>query len=293
MDSGTPNLHSLVDSAQQAISRATGRSGYELPYAVPDRRANPRVESLDRLRAGLFVLAAVLFTATAWAFTPSFSGQLLDTGRVQAFALPFLGACLIASSLFALLPHQLSARRQRAVSVCAAAAAATLGCALTLAAGFLPWSAAVLALASCAASLYGVRQLNSHTARTTLERLCTDAPLSLMAGFGLVFTAQLGFAAAGWTEARFAPAALLVVLLLSVGGSVAAHSERGRHAFALGLATPLAAMAVLQRLHGSGPWWLSAVTVLGAVCVVVAAENRRHQLSHAEHLAARGKPLHF
>ena len=294
-DSDRQRLQSLVDSAQHAIAQKASASTLELPYTPPDHRPSPEIETLDWLRAGIFALAAALLMVTVLAFTSNGTwrpaADLLSVSRIQSYAWPVISIFLLLSSLFALLPQQVSTRRQRAVSIYPSIMAATMGCALTFSASFLPWAAVVLAAISCIAGFLGIRELNRHTARNTLERLLTDAPLSLCTGFSLVFTAQLFFAAAEWNGQTHAAKALLALLALAVMASVAAHSERGRHALALGFVAGTLAVALAQWLDGAGPWWLSIASVLCGLVVVVAAENRRHQITHAEHRIARGMPV--
>lgn len=289
------DLQSLVDSAHQAMTRRAPMSPLQLPYAAPDYRANPPVERLDWLRAGLLLLSCVLLALTVLAFSLTGAAradtEVFSVAGIQRYAWPLISLYLLASAIFALLRHQVPARRQRAVGIYTCVMAATLGCALTLAASFLPWPAALLASVGCVAGLLGIRELNRHTARNNVERLLTDAPLGLCTGFSLVFTAQLYFAAAGWIGAEHSPKALVAVVLLSVLASVAAHSERGRHALALGFIAAAVGVAVPQWLADQVPWWLPVATVLSALMVLLAAENRRHQLTHAEHRAARGMPV--
>ncbi|MGO2481398.1 hypothetical protein, partial [Glutamicibacter ardleyensis] len=79
----TENLRSLVDSAQQAIAAASQKQSLQLPYAAPDRRPNPAVETFDKVRSGLFGLAAVLLLITSLnaALDTSFGSRtnILDT----------------------------------------------------------------------------------------------------------------------------------------------------------------------------------------------------------------------
>ncbi|WP_313813878.1 hypothetical protein [Glutamicibacter sp.] len=291
----TPQLHSLVASAQRAIAEASYRRTFDLPYAAPDRRANPEVESTDKLRAGLFILAAALLLLTSLSVSTSrqTAAGLLDVGLVQWLIWPLISIALLLSACFSALSHQLSSRRQRAVSIYTLSSTALMACALTLASGFLGWAAAVVATLSLVLSLNGVRTLNQFTARNHLERLATDMPLSFFAGFSLVYTLQLWFAAAGFNGGGHS----LFVTLLSVGiagiAVVLAHSERGRHAFASGFGVAMIAAAVQGWKSESTPLWVCAIWAFLAVVVFICAENRRFQISHAEHRALAGKELDF
>lgn len=290
-------LRTLVGSAQRAITESARRPAFELPYTPPDLRPNPAVEPFDKARAGLFALSGMLLLATSLAFGTGMDGRsqasLLDTGLVHAVIWPVIGITLIGSAVFSALPAQLSSRRQRASGIYALSAAALMACALTLASGFLPWTAASVSGAATGIALYGVHQLNRHTARNRAERIATDLPLGFFAGFALVYTLQLVFAAAGWNGQGHALAVSLVAVAAAVPAAVFAHSERGRHAFASGFGLAMAAAAVQGWLRSATPLWVCMLWVFLAVVVFVCAENRRFQVSHAEHRVQAGRTLDF
>lgn len=294
-DSERQHLHLLAASTRPDVDAKNQPNSVQLPYTAPDHRPSPPTEALDWVRAGLFNLAALLLVVTVLAFSRSTgdraSDQLLSVSPVLEFIWPCISFFLLGASLFALFPHQLSARRQRAVSIYPSIMAATLGCALTLAASFMPWAAFSMCAIGCLAGLLGIRELNRHTARTPVERLLSDAPVSLCTGFTLIFTVQLLFAAAQWNDPKHAFKALSALLIVSIIAAVAAHSERGRHALALGFVIGALTVAVTLWNNVAGPWWLSVVSVLCGLIVVLAAENRRHQITHAEHRAAQGLPV--
>ncbi|NAZ15912.1 hypothetical protein GT020_07505 [Glutamicibacter soli] len=290
-------LRTLVGSAQRAIAESARRPAFELPYTAPDLRPNPAVEVFDKVRAGLFALSGVLLLATSLAFGAGMDARsqasLLDTGLVHAVIWPVIGIALIASAAFSALPAQLSSRRQRAAGIHALSAAALMSCALTLASGFLPWTAAAVSAAAAGIALYGVHQLNLNTARNRTERIATDMPLGFFAGFALVYTLQLVSAAAGWNEPGHALAVSLVAVAAAVPAAVFAHSERGRHAFASGFGLALAAAAAQGWMLGATPLWACVLWVFLAIVVFVCAENRRFQISHAEHRVQAGRTLDF
>ena len=293
----SPQLRSLVEEAQQAIAAAAARKTLPLPYAAPDRRPNPAVETSDRIRAGAFGFAAALLLACALLFGGGFHGRVLDnpldTGAFAGFAWPAVGVALLASAVFSALPHQLSSRRQRAATPWALLAAALYSCAMALSAGFLPLPAALVATAASVLALAGVSRLNAQTARNQLERWGTDAPLSLMAGLGLVFSLQLWCAAAGWNFTENRAAVLIGAGIMALAAAVFAHSERGRHALATGFGLALLAAGIHGWLAASLPLWGSATWAGLALLVVLCAENRRYQITHAEHRLQRGEELDF
>lgn len=293
----SPQLGSLVASAQRAIAEASYRRTFDLPYAAPDRRPNPEVELGDKIRASLFAAAAALLLVTSLAFSTSGAGRigssLLDVGVVHWIIWPLIAFALLLSAGYSALGHQLSSRRQRAVSVYTLSATALMACALTLASGFLGWAAAAVSTGALLFALLGVRTLNRFTARNHIERVATDMPLSFFAGFCLVYTLQLWFAAAGWIGAEHALPVILLTLAVSVIAAVLAHSERGRHAFASGFGAAMITAAVQGWRTESTPLWICSIWGFLAVVVFICAENRRFQISHAEHRALAGRELDF
>ncbi len=293
----TPQLDSLVASARSAMAAAGEQSTFELPYAAPDHRPNPAVEPFDKVRGYLLGASGLLLLLTTLASSSGLHGRaqasLLDTSLVHSVLWPAIAIALILGAAFSLRRDQLSARRQRIISIYAIPATALMACAITLASGFLAISATILATIASLLSLYGVLQLNRNTARTRLERWATDAPISFLAGSSLVYTLQLWFAAAGWNDGGHGIHAALVTAGVAVLAAAVAHSERGRHAFASGFGICMIAAAIQGWLNGSAPLWVCAIWIFMALLVFLMAENRRFQISHAEHRAQRGKPIEF
>lgn len=293
----TPQLDSLVASAQSAIASASERASFELPYAAPDHRPNPAVEPFDKIRGYLLGASGLLLLLTTVALSSGLHGRaqssLLDTSLVHSVVWPAIAIALILSAAFSLRSDQLSARRQRIISIYSIPATALMACAITLASGFLPVSAAILATIASLLGLYGVLQLNKNTARTRLERWATDAPVSFFAGASMVYALQLWFAAAGWHDGGHGIQAALVTAGISIVAGAFAHSERGRHALASGFGICMIAAAIQGWLNDSAPLWVCAVWIFMALLVFLMAENRRFQISHAEHRAQRGKTVEF
>ncbi|MGP9781939.1 hypothetical protein CQ017_09160 [Arthrobacter sp. MYb224] len=288
----TENLRSLVDSAQEAIAEASQKQSLQLPYAAPDRRPNPAVENFDKVRAALFALAGVLLLVTslntALDTSSSTQGGLLDTSPVLAFVWPAIAITMIASAGYSVLPHQLSSRRQRAITVYGLSAVALMACALTFTAGFLLWPGALLATLATGFGLYGMFQMNRHTARNHLERIATDLPVSFFTGFSLTFTLQLWFSAAGWNRPEHLLAISIVTVLATLLAAGFAQTERGRHALATGYGFGMFAAAYQAWRQESAPLWFAALLVFMAIIVFICAESRRFQISHAEHRNQRG-----
>lgn len=289
----TPNLRSLVESAQQAIAAASVRETFELPYMAPDRRPNPPVELFDKVRAGLFAVAGVLLLVTALGFSLNINGRahtsLVDTSLVLSIIFPIVAIALIASAGFSALPHQLSSRRQRAITVFGLTGAAIMACALTLAAGFLLWPAAIISAVATIVCLYAIWQMNAYTARNQLERIATDVPISLLAGISLVYSLQLWFVAAGWDHPEHALQVSIATALVTVLAAAFAHTERGRHAFASGYGITMIAAAIQGWRQESTPLWVALLLIFMALIVFICAENRRFQVNHSEHRAQRSQ----
>lgn len=288
----TENLRSLVDSAQQAIATASQKQSLQLPYAAPDRRPNPAVETFDKVRAALFAVAGILLLLSSLnvAMDTSFSAQtnVLDTSLVISLIWPAIAVLMIASAIYSVLPHQLSSRRQRAVSVYAASAVALMACALTFAAGFLLWPGAILSTIATCLGLYAMVQMNRHTARNHLERIATDLPVSLLSGFSLVFTLHLWLSAASWNNAEHLLMISVLIVLVTLLAAVFAQTERGRHALATGYGVGMCSAAFGSWRQESAPLWFAALLVFMAMIVFICAEARRFHISHAEHRLQRG-----
>lgn len=293
----TPQLRSLVDSAQRAIADAANKKTFDLPYAAPDHRPNPVVETLDKIRVGVFGVTGLLLLLTSLLLSSGSSGRFqasyLDTSVVHSYIWPIIAASFIGSAIFSAMPQQLAARRQRAVMFYSTSAVALMACALSFASGFLTMVGAVLATCSTLLALYAVQVLNRMTARNYAERLGTDIPLSFFAGFSMVYSLQLWFAALGWVDADHALKVSLAAVAVSIVAAVIAHSERGRHSLATGFGIGMIASAVQGWWLASTSLWVSILWAFLAIIVFICAENRRFQISHAEHRAQSGRELDF
>ncbi|GAB3620906.1 hypothetical protein GCM10027417_21670 [Glutamicibacter endophyticus] len=290
------NLAELVEQARDAILAGRPRA-VPLPYAAPDRRANPAPEPVDTYRQATAVGAALLLLITVLAFGPQAQqrtgSDLLNDATIQPWLLVLLAVAALAHAGFGWLSAQRSARRQRAATPYAIATWALFAVALTFAAAFLPLPATGFALCATISALLAIRQLNRHTARSWNERVLCDAPLGLAAGYLLFLTAQWILPILPEPLSENAWAALGLIFLATLVATSMAHSERGRHSVALGFTLPLLLAAVMVFLDHSAGWWLGLGYGLLAIVVALSAENRRYQINHAEHRALRGEELDF
>lgn len=293
----TPPIDSLMEPGQLATPATSAEHDFVLPYPAPDDRPNPEVEPFDKIRGYLLAAAALLLLITSLVFSSSMDGRdrisLLDSSIVPAILWPFTSVFLLASAAFSLSPGQLSARRQRVISIFAISSSAMAACAITLAAGFLQTAAAVLATLASLLALVGVHQLNRLTARNKKEHWFTDAPLSFLAGFSMAYTLHLWLAVAGWNETSHNLQVALVAVAVSLLAAGYAHTERGRHALASGFGIAMIAAAINGWLRDATGLWVAAICILMSLLVFLMAENRRFRISHAEHRAQRGKPVDF
>ena len=294
--SGT-QLKLLVESARNAMAEQAARNSFEPPYRLPDRRPNPAAETLDWVRCVLLAVVGLLLLVTSIVCGSGLGARsetnLLDTVLVHSIFWPVIGIALILCAGFGILPHQLASRRQRAVMLYPIIAGSLMSCALCLAAGFLALPAAIVATLATLAGLFAVSTLNRHTARNQLERMATDVPISFFTGFSLLYTTDLWFAALGWVSLEHAVAITVVTVIVAIVAAVYAHSERGRHAFASGFSLALIAAAIHGYLEAANTLWVCALWVFLAIVVVICAENRRVQITHAEHRVRAGKQLDF
>jgi hypothetical protein len=143
--------------------------------------------------------------------------------------------------------------------------------------------------------LLTVRELNRRTARSTLERMFSDAPIGLMTGFFLVVTAASGAELLTSWNASMVPVAVASVIVLALGyvATSLSMTERGRIIMASGFAWGMFWLLV-PRLLGPNPSIVIAILAgMAGFVVLLATENRRYQIHHAEHRAARGKSTEF
>lgn len=292
-------LEAEVAAARSAI-QASSTPVYVAPYELPSTAPNPPEDTADRLRRIVVSLAALIVPAISWQWigfkatdggVPE--GYLLTPAAEAHWIWPVIFSGFIAFALYQWFPSQRSAPRQRAVGYPAAAALLLGACWLWSShAGFgLP--ALAIAVATTAVLYHALRRLNSLTARTRRERAFTDAPVALFLGWMLALTpATIAEPIGEWGPV---PEILAVVVLLALMCVAAAWAmtERGRMMLALGFGWGMSWVVMARLLGSSQSVWVALAAGFAAFVVLVAAENRRYQINHAEHRAARGQRTTF
>lgn len=288
-----------VESARSAIM-ASKQPIYTAPYELPSTAPNPPAHSSDRVRQVLVTLVAVLLPILSWPwvyFDPfdaagnplAPASSLLSPALEAQLIWPVLFLGFISFGVFQWLPSQHSAPRQRAVGYLAAAAMVLGGGWLWAAHSGFGLPAALFALAAAAVLHLALRRLNRLTARTAPERVFTDAPLTGFLGWMLVLAPASVAALVGGNDHIAQLLYVLIVVALVYLATTWAMSERGRVALALGFGWGMF-WVVIARLLGANPSvWVALVAGAGVFVVLVAMENRRYQIQHAEHRAARGQ----
>lgn len=300
-------LNALVASAKAAIDhqQATAEPVYVAPYALPDFSPAPAEEPGDlrrRLMGSASALAAAIVSLVC--LGTLVSGQvdslgsnysLLSIAPSAHLIWPVIFIWAVLGAAYSWSPSQRSAARQRAVggSFALACAAAMLWMLSSLAAWQFP--AFVFSAASCWFLYASMRELNLKTARTRRERLLTDAPISLMTGFSLVvlgstfanMLASWGADGLGiWVGSLAVPGLGFLAMTLSM-------TERGRIILAIGFGWGMFWLLVPRVLGSHHSIWIAILAGMAGFVVLLATENRRYQIQHAEHRAARGKPTDF
>ncbi|MET1036154.1 MAG: hypothetical protein ABWX68_13045 [Arthrobacter sp.] len=285
---------------------------YVPPYNLPSTEPNPPEVQADLYRrtaqavaAGVALLLGFLclgvfggetaHSAPGSPFHPDFSLLSMDVDSFAAWGIILIG--LAVSAVYSWQPSQRSSRRQRSLGY-PTAAASLLGALWLLAArNGLAGTALWIAAALTAVLVYCLHQLNRRTARNTTERVLTDAPIGLFLGWML---ALLPMSVGVWLTSRsidvVLPAswwAALTVVAATWAAVSFSMSERGRIIVALGFGWGLFWTMTARLL---GPNDSALVAILAGVCafiVILATENRRYQIGHAERRAARGQRTEF
>lgn len=301
-------LAALVASAKAAIDhqQATAEPVYEAPYALPDFEPNPAEEPSDLRRRIAGSAAALAAAALSLATLDTLSSgtveslgsnySMLSLAPTAHLVWPVIFIWALLGAAYSWAPSQRSAVRQRVVGHPFALACAASG--LWMLSALNDWllPAFMCAAAGCWFLFTAVRGLNDKTARTRRERMLTDAPVSLMTGFSLVvlastFTNLLASWGAGggvgiWIATLLVPAAGYAAMALSM-------TERGRIILAIGFGWGMFWILVPRVLGTSNSIWVAILAGMAGFVVLLATENRRYQIHHAEHRAARGKSTDF
>lgn len=326
-------LETLVESAREAIVDAAAhpvpRTSEELrntspywvddegpvyvpPYNLPSRDPNPEETRQDLLRRIVVSVAAVVslvlgFLGLGWfggatahsaADSPFRPRQALLAPGIDSFMI--WGVLFIWIVLYAIYqwhPSQRSSYRQREIGYLTAGAGLLGALWLLSARASMVFVPVVISVALAAVLVYAVRRMNQRTARSTMERVFVDGPGALYMGWALVLVpATLSIAL---TEVGFRlllPASwwgVLAIVGCTWAATTLSMSERGRIVLALGYAWGLF-WIMLDRLIG--PLFSTPVALICGLCafiVLLATENRRYQIGHAERRAARGQRTEF
>ncbi|MGP5725534.1 hypothetical protein ACTXOR_07060 [Arthrobacter rhombi] len=325
------DLESLVENAREAIVDAAEvpRTAEQLrntspfwvddegpiyvpPYNLPSSDPDPPEHRSDLMRRIIVsvVAAASLFlgfmglgrfggstahSAAHSAYGPENALLAPNSNSFMIWGILFIWIALYA--IFQWHPSQRSSYRQREIGYLTAGAGLLGALWLLCARSSLVFLSVVVALALTAVLVYAVRRMNQRTARSNMERVFVDGPAALFLGWMLVLlpaTLSIALTRAGFT--LLLPASLWAVLAI-VGCTWAAASfsmsERGRIVVALGFAWGLFWVMLdrLITLQSSAP--VAIVCGLCAFIVLLATENRRYQIGHAERRAARGQRTEF
>lgn len=300
-------LAALVASAKAAIDqqRVPAEPVYEAPYVLPETGPNPAGRPTDVFRRILGGGAALAAAAVSLANLETLSSgkveslgsnySLLSLAPSAHLLWPVIFVWAVLAAAYSWAPSQRSAVRQRAVGLRFALACA--GNALWMLSALNGWlfPAFGFAAASCWYLYTAVLALNLHTARTRRERIFTDAPVSLMTGFSLVvlastLTNMLQSWGAGGAGLWFAT---VLVPALGYGATTLGMTERGRIILAIGFGWGMFWLLVPRVLGTNNSIWVAVLAGMAGFVVLLATENRRYQIHHAEHRAARGKPTDF
>lgn len=304
---GAEQLAELVASAKAAIDnqQATVEPVYEAPYALPETGENPEEVPADKRRRILLTITAVgasvvslicLSTLASGSVESLGSNYSLLSMAPSAHLLwPLIFVWSALASAYSWTATQRSAVRQRLIGLpfTLALVAATLWMISAINDWLLP--AFVFSAASCWFLYTAVRGLNEKTARNHRERMLTDAPISLMTGFTLVVTAS-SFASllqswgAGWAVTWVAP---ILVIATGYAAVALAMTERGRIILAIGFSWGMFWLLVPRAVGSHSSIWIAILAGMACFVALLATENRRYQIHHAEHRAARGKPTDF
>ncbi|MFC7401909.1 hypothetical protein [Citricoccus sp. GCM10030269] len=288
-------------------------SNYIPPYNLPSLEPDPAPTSLDVLRRFTVTVAFLVFVgggifgigflgndgAGPWLhelhggrFAGGFS--MLSMSSWHQLVWPVLWLAMGLYTVHQWLPSQASAARQRATGwrLSAAMVAATLWFVIARTGVLLGFELAVW-LAVGYLLVDSIHQLNLYTARTRVERAITDGMIGLFTGWAVIFAATN---ASIWLQSLginllWIPGPVWAVLTLIIvvwGAAMMAMTERGRITIALGLAWGLTAILVPRLVGSMTSVWVAIVAAMGLFVVLLATENRRYRINHAEHRAALG-----
>ncbi|MEO9247429.1 hypothetical protein ABDK96_07025 [Citricoccus nitrophenolicus] len=292
---------------------APAPAGYIPPYNLPSLEPDPAPAFPDLVRRLAVTVAYTVFVLGG-VYGLGFLGEdatgpwlhELHEGRFRGgfsmlsmapwhqFAWPLLWVALGVYTVHQWLPSQAAADRQRATGwrVSGAMVLAVLWFVIART-GVLLGVELFVWLALGYLLVDSIHQLNLYTARTRSERAVTDGMIGLFTGWALIFAATN---ASIWLQSLgvnllWIPGPVWAVLTLVVvvwGAAFMAMTERGRITIALGLSWGLAAILVPRLVGSMTSVWVAIVAAMGLFVVLLATENRRYRINHAEHRAALG-----
>jgi hypothetical protein len=296
-----------------ATETAPRSTGFIPPYNLPSLEPDPRPGALDWLRRLVVTLGYALFLVGGL-YGVGFLGEpadgpwlhelhggrfaggysMLSMASWHQFIWPVLWVALGLYTVHQWFPSQAAASRQRAVGWrLSAAMAATVVWFVIVRTGVLlgvelvVWLALGYLLVDC------IHQLNLYTARTRAERTITDGMIGLFTGWAVIFAAtnvSIWLQSLGinllWIPGQVW--AVLAIVVAVWGAAMLAMTERGRITISTGLAWGLAAILVPRLVGSMTSVWVAIFAAMGLFVVLLATENRRYRINHAEHRAALG-----
>ncbi|MDI3329265.1 MAG: hypothetical protein QJR09_00850 [Micrococcus sp.] len=286
---------------------------YIPPYNLPSREPDPAPVFTDLLRRVTVTIAWLLFVAGG-VYGLGFLGEdatgpwlhelhggrfaggysMLSMASWAQLAWPVLWLAMGVYTVHQWRPSQASAARQRATGWrVSAAMVAAVGWFVIARTGFMLGAELVVWLALTYLLVDSIHQLNLYTARNRTERAVTDGMIGLFTGWAVIYAATN---ASIWLQSLginllWIPGAVWAVLTIVVvvwGTAMMAMTERGRITIALGLSWGLAAILGPRLVGSMHSVWVAIVAAMGLFVVLLATENRRYRINHAEHRAALG-----
>jgi hypothetical protein len=295
------------------LDHGPGAVRYIPPYNLPSREPDPAPAFTDLLRRVTVTISWLVFVAGG-VYGLGFLGEhatgpwlhelhggrfaggysMLSMASWAVLAWPVLWLAMGVYTVHQWMPSQASAARQRAtgwrVSAAMVAAVAWFVIART---GVLLGAELVVWLALTYLLVDSIHQLNLYTARTRVERAITDGMIGLFTGWAVIYAAtnlSIWLQSLG-VNLLWIPGAVWAVLTIVVvvwATALLTMTERGRITIALGLTWGLTAILVPRLVGSMHSVWVAIFAAMGLFVVLLATENRRYRINHAEHRAALG-----
>ncbi|MFC0582241.1 hypothetical protein [Micrococcoides hystricis] len=285
---------------------------YVLPFPAPNYDPDPEPTTTDLIRKLLVSVSAIGMAFTAGLvfgphgvtapekfphgyFAADYSALSLFPETHLMWLLLMVGA--LTHAVFQWWPTQTSTPRQRRSGYYVAGL--NLSAVLWLLGAHLGWALLAFtgALAGAVCGWLAIRELNRRTARYNTERLCTDAPIGLYAGWFLALTATtLAVLLTSWKWDLWIPDFIWALIAVALLTWLAAHlcmTERGRVSVALGVGAGLAGIMIARLFGEHNSVWVALLAGSCAFVLLLVTENRRYRIKHAEHRAQRGLATEF